>query len=59
MDISLHRVTKIEMSELREVQRGSSSYFVRDITISTTDQGDITITVFSNDDDEEALKVRA
>lgn len=59
MDINLHRVSKITLSDIRE----SPTYSVRDIII-TTDKGDVTITVFSehgNEDNANAdmLKVRA
>lgn len=58
MDISIHRVTGIEMSELREVSRGDGFYYVRDITI-TSEDGEVTITVFSTEDNKEACQVRA
>jgi len=58
MDISIHRVTGIEMSELREVSRGDGFYYVRDIVI-TSEDGEVTITVFSTDDNKEACQVRA
>jgi hypothetical protein len=58
MDIGIHRVTGIEMSELREVSRGDGFYYVRDIVI-TSEDGEVTITVFSTDDNKEACQVRA
>jgi hypothetical protein len=58
MDINIHRVTGIEMSELREVSRGDGFYYVRDIVI-TSEDGEVTITVFSTDDNKEACQVRA
>lgn len=56
MDINIHRVTKIELSNIREYD----DYETRDIIIHSED-GNVTVTVYSikGDDVEGILKVQA
>lgn len=56
MDINIHRVTKIELSNIREYP----DYETRDIIIHSED-GNVTITLYSvrDDDAEGILKVQA
>jgi len=57
VDISFHRVTKVELDEVRSTESSSRSYDVRDITI-THDNGQVTtITLFGEKDKEDVLRV--
>jgi uncharacterized DUF497 family protein len=57
VDISFHRVTKITLGEVRSNESASRSYDVRDITITHDDGQQTMITLFSVDNEEDALRV--
>jgi hypothetical protein len=57
VDISFHRVTKVELGSIRSTESPSRSYDVRDITI-THDNGQVTtITLFGLEDEEGLLRI--
>ena len=59
VDMNIHRVTKVELGDIRSNDHGDRSYDVRDITV-THDNGKTTvITLFSVDDKEDVLRVLA
>lgn len=52
IDVSIHRVTKIELSDIRTNERGHGHYDVRDIVITHDDGQVTTITLFGKDTED-------
>ena len=57
VDLSFHRVTKIEISDVRSNFPDSYSYDVRSITITHDDGQRTEINLFGKHDEEDLLRV--
>ena len=57
VDVSIHKVTKVEISDVRSNNGESYSYDIRSITITHDDGKRTEITLFSEHDQEDLLKV--
>jgi hypothetical protein len=59
VDLSIHRVSKVELGDIRSNNHTDRSYDVRDIIITHENGQTTTITLFGIDDKEDVLRVFA